>query len=302
MFNGGDVWARRLGGLAVVLFLTIVIILIAYFLIHPLPALGSPNWAFEGWYQDGQQVQTAVAGRPVELRIRVSAGGIPSIGILRVEIREDVVGSIMDWINPDVTIAGVDHSISLMPGQSQVLVTVFTPPSPTYGSSANWGQIREYFFKLWWNGQLLYDPKTPLARNGLQVSESQPEAVQAGQKFYVIVRGHRDYTPWGGLPNQPVNWGHASIRIDEVKASSTPPDYVDDGTSWLDMAKHIDLTVNVIGPERQVKTARMNVDVGARWSYVFEFAVSAPGTYTINVQGLDKDGFKSYGSATIQVR
>lgn len=291
----------NLNKLIVALGLLLGIILILYFWVHPITPLGSPSWAFEGWYQDGRQVQTALVGRPVELRIRVTAGSFPAIGTLKVEIREDVVGSIGEWIYPDVTIASQDHAISLMPGQSTILTTPFVPPAPTYGSSAQMGQIREYFFKLHWLGVPIYDPKTPLARNGLQASASPPPNIQPGRAFFVIVSGHRDYTPWGGFPNQPVNWGHASIRIDRVQVSDSPPAYRDDGRSFLDMAKHIDLKIAIIGPEIQTATARLNVDVGARWTYVHQFAISAPGSYTVVVEGLDKDGFASSASTSLMV-
>jgi hypothetical protein len=122
---------------------------------HPLSYVFPGTFSQSGGVS-GSQV-TAIVGQPVSVSVTLSAA--PSqTGALSVEIRRDIVvypDSIYVWLNQTVT---VGSSTTINAGS-------FTPSDYT-GSCI--GCVRQYFFRVWWNNQLVYDPTDPSTRESVQ--------------------------------------------------------------------------------------------------------------------------------------
>jgi hypothetical protein len=158
----------------------IIIVLLGVALILPYiwplpwgrpPPLGAPSWQFKGWWQFGRQVDTAIVGQPVTLKIEI-IGQAVSIGTLGIEIRKDIIL----WF--DVTVHTDSKTLTLVAGQNVTVETTFVPDAPT-GSLP--GNVREYFFKLYWNGICIYDPATAGQRYGLHATSGAPVTYSGGE-------------------------------------------------------------------------------------------------------------------------
>jgi len=136
----------------------------------PVTPVGAPTWSFVGWYQEGVMVTEAIVNVPVTLKIKLVGVTPSSIGTLRIEIRKDI------RFATDVTVHTDSKSISLMPDQETIIETTFTPDKVTDG-------IAEYFFKLYWNEVIIYDPKTREERFGLKVVEPMIEVEYVEAEF-----------------------------------------------------------------------------------------------------------------------
>jgi len=133
---------------------------------NPLETTGLPVMGFEGWWVGNALVVSKSDGRywvdwntTSTLKLAVTSGEYVLSGKLTVEIKKDYFGK------PDPSVLKRDFSINLQPWQDQVVDVTFTPNEATSAS----GTCREYFFKLYWNDQVFYDPCIPLSRYGLGV-------------------------------------------------------------------------------------------------------------------------------------
>jgi len=137
-----------------------VLIIVYYFFLAPVPP-GAPGWSFEGWYQNDIRVDTALVDQPVTLKLKLTGAAPMSAGTLRVEIKKDVR---LWW---DVVAHTETVPIALGPGAVQIVEVTFTPDEGTDG-------VAEYFFKLYWNEKVVWDPQARGARYGLKVTEAAP--------------------------------------------------------------------------------------------------------------------------------
>ena len=162
-------------GIVLIAVLLVFALILPYIWILPWgrpPPIGAPTWQFKGWWQFGRQVDTAIVNQPVTLRLEI-VGQVVSVGTLGIEIRKDIPFAF------DVTVYTDAKTLSLVAGQNVTVETTFTPDQPT-GDLSN---VREYFFKLYWNGISIYDPTTPGQRNGLQVTEGGGAVTYQGGEF-----------------------------------------------------------------------------------------------------------------------
>jgi len=141
----------------------LIIVMAAFVLLMPYifpgaPPPGAPSWHFKGWWQFNRQVDTAVVGHPVTLQLEI-VGQAVSVGTLKIEIKKDIP------LAPDVVVHTDSKPLSLVLGQTVQVNTTFTPDKPTDTA------VREYFFKLYWNDVVIYDPTIPGQRYGLKVTE-----------------------------------------------------------------------------------------------------------------------------------
>lgn len=125
---------------------------------QPEEPVNPPGWSFEGWYQHGNRVSIAKVVEPVTLKLELSSGSTPVVGNMMVKIKKDI------RFGEDVVETSI-KLVNLLPKSKETVEMEFTPHSTT-GLF-----VREYFFKLYWNGVSLYDPTTPGQRHGLQVEE-----------------------------------------------------------------------------------------------------------------------------------
>jgi len=111
---------------------------------------------------------------------------------------------------------------------------------------------------------------------------------------HLLVSGHRDLT----ILHKNLR---ANVHIDFISyyfASAPEPL---SGRSILDFSKPVHVTITVKSPSLStnlLNTFDMVVSLGARWGRVITYSLPS-GTYTIEAQGIDQDGFQS--SATTQL-
>lgn len=108
---------------------------------------------------------------------------------------------------------------------------------------------------------------------------------------YAVVTGHRDSTFLH------LN-GHANINLDSANLLTSNLGQLPSGTSWLDMAKIVTITITISGPQGFTPitfNAQMQVSVGAQFGLAR--TVSLPsGTFTIQATSVDSDNFASQAS------
>ncbi|MBO3809643.1 MAG: hypothetical protein FGF50_08635 [Candidatus Brockarchaeota archaeon] len=149
------------GKLALALGLAFTLAFILFYFVAP-SVTGAPTVTFDGWYQNGRKISIAKVGVETVLKLRVKSQST-TVGMLTVEIRRDVVAM------PDETVAKRDFPLTFQPGEEKTVEVSFTPDTAT-GISVGSVSVREYFYRVLWNGQPVYDPKTPGGRNGLKAS------------------------------------------------------------------------------------------------------------------------------------
>ena len=115
---------------------------------------------FTGGGQAGDQI-TVPVGTSVDTKVNVQASGA-GCGNLTVEVRADIV-----WY-PDSTVKTLTLSnVCLVSGSNTVDMGSFIAAVQTGG----WpGQTREYFIRVYWNGQFIYNPTNPSTREWVKTS------------------------------------------------------------------------------------------------------------------------------------
>jgi len=111
---------------------------------------------------------------------------------------------------------------------------------------------------------------------------------------YVVVNGHRDHT----ILHMNL---HANIHIDFVSYYFSSPENLPSGRSWMDFSKPIHVTVAVRSSSSSatlLNTFDVSVALGARWGQVLIYTLPS-GTYSIEAQGIDQEGFKSSSTTTL---
>jgi len=129
----------------------------------------------------GAQV-IALAGLPVSVKVTLSSTTSQSAH-LSVEVRADVVfysDSTAAWLNQTVTVGS----------GTAVTVESFTPAIVTSGCI---GCIRQFFIRVWWGGQLIYDPTDPNTRENVQTTSSD-FSVCCSQSNSLLTGGEQSYT------------------------------------------------------------------------------------------------------------
>lgn len=125
-------------------------------------ATSYPTVLVMGWYRNGVLLAgdnpTIKLGESATLMLEVYGGEKGLVGKLTVEIKKDIIAQ------PDTVFSTQNFSVYLEPKMSKVVSVIVKPDQATEGS------LREYFFKLYWNGRAFYDPTVPLSRFGLHVS------------------------------------------------------------------------------------------------------------------------------------
>jgi hypothetical protein len=116
---------------------------------------------FSGGGQQGSEI-TVPLGTTVQVSIALSSNA-PTSGLLQVEVRRDVV-----W-GSDNTMQTLQKQVGLTAGQNNMTMGTFTATDATCG---NPGCVREYFIKVWWNNQVIYDPTNPNTREWVQTTTS----------------------------------------------------------------------------------------------------------------------------------
>ncbi|MBO3809642.1 MAG: hypothetical protein FGF50_08630 [Candidatus Brockarchaeota archaeon] len=76
-------------------------------------------------------------------------------GVVKVEVRKDVV------LGSDVTYKVFEKTVTLREGENIVEVGRFTADVLTSNSI---GSVRQYFVRVYWDGELIYDPQNPDTR------------------------------------------------------------------------------------------------------------------------------------------
>ncbi|MFH0897081.1 MAG: hypothetical protein V1850_03410 [Candidatus Bathyarchaeota archaeon] len=105
---------------------------------------------------------------------------------------------------------------------------------------------------------------------------------------YVIVNGHRDYTIFH------TNF-HSNIHLDFVFYYFLTPPIQPSGQSILGFNKPIHIIITLTGSSITsaiVNTFDVSVSVGAKWGVTMTYTLPS-GTYDIDTQGVDQDGFRS---------
>ena len=133
-------------------------------------------------------------------------------------------------------------------------------------------------------------------RGSVPIVPGQPKKDPASGLYpvYVSVNGHRDYTIFH------TNL-HANIHLDFVFCYFSTPPNEPSGQSLLGFNKPMHVTVTVTGSSiasALVNTFDATVSVGAKWGVTLTYALPS-GSYTIDAQGVDQDGFRS--SFTLQL-
>ncbi|MCJ7630933.1 hypothetical protein MUP77_00835, partial [Candidatus Bathyarchaeota archaeon] len=111
---------------------------------------------------------------------------------------------------------------------------------------------------------------------------------------YLIVNGHRDSTFFH------TNF-HANIHIDFIFYYFTTPPDPPSGHSFTDFSKPIHVTVTITNPSivsPLLNTFDVSVSMGAKWGVVLTYTLPS-GTYILDAQGVDQDGFKSSSNAQL---
>jgi len=105
---------------------------------------------------------------------------------------------------------------------------------------------------------------------------------------YVLVTGHRDLT----ILHRNL---HANIHIDFISCYYTNPPDPPTGWSLLDFSKpiHVVVTVKSLSPTTNLlNTFDTTVSLGAPWGRTLTYNLPS-GTYTVEAQGTDQDGYQS---------
>ena len=106
-------------------------------------------------YVKGTRIRVPV-GEVVTVHTTVKAINGPVSGTLKVEVKKDIV------MLPDEVYKTLIKQISLSQGQiSEIEMGTFTASDKT-GNSI--GQVRQYFIKVYFNDQVIYDPTNPSTR------------------------------------------------------------------------------------------------------------------------------------------
>ncbi len=124
-----------------------------------------PSYVFPGTFTQsggisGAQV-TALTGLPVSVTITLSSA-TSQTAHLSVEIRSDIV------FYPDTTAAWLNQTVTVGPG-TVGRAGSFTPTIVTSGCI---GCVRQFFIRVWWGGQLIYDPTDANSRESVQTTGS----------------------------------------------------------------------------------------------------------------------------------
>lgn len=102
-------------------------------------------------------------GDPVKVYVTLHAVGGPVSGELKVEVREDIVFNLGGWA--DKTYKVFTKYITLNAGEFKTIyVGSFVAKNVTGEDN-----FREYFVKVWFNGENIYDPKDPNTREWVKV-------------------------------------------------------------------------------------------------------------------------------------
>ncbi len=147
----------------------------------PLPSYVFPGTFTQSGGVSGAQV-IALAGLPVSVKVTLSSTTSQSAH-LSVEVRADVVfysDSTAAWLNQTVTVGS----------GTAVTVESFTPAIVTSGCI---GCIRQFFIRVWWGGQLIYDPTDPNTRENVQTTSSD-FSVCCSQSNSLLTGGEQSYT------------------------------------------------------------------------------------------------------------
>ena len=111
---------------------------------------------------------------------------------------------------------------------------------------------------------------------------------------YLVVNGHRDHT----ILHMNL---HANIHVDFVSYYFSNPENLPSGRSWMDFSKPIHVTVSVKSSSSNstlLNTFDVSIALGARWSQVLIYTLPS-GTYTVEAQGIDQNGFRSCSTAQL---
>ena len=104
----------------------------------------------------------AAVGQTVSVDLTIAN---PQPGSLTVEVRRDII-----W-EPDSTLETFTASLYAASGDQTITVGTFVPDRGTVGPNGFWpldiGATREYFVRVYWNGQLIYDPTDTAAIYGI---------------------------------------------------------------------------------------------------------------------------------------
>ncbi|OLC61338.1 hypothetical protein AUH73_07385 [archaeon 13_1_40CM_4_53_4] len=123
---------------------------------HPPPPSYVPAAVFNGV---GSQI-TVCVGSSVSVGITLSAStGLQ--GSVSVEVRKDIV------VYSDQTLTTLSKTVILSSGNNAINMGSFQANDLTGG---NWGDVRQYFIKVSWAGQLIYDPTDPNSREWVQTT------------------------------------------------------------------------------------------------------------------------------------
>ena len=125
--------------------------------------------------------------------------------------------------------------------------------------------------------------------------QGEPKKDQATGLYtvYVLIGGHRDLT----ILHRNLR---ANVHLDYVSFYFESPPDLPSGSSILDFSKSIHVTVTVEGEgflaQPKISTFDARVSIGARWGRAVIYTLPS-GTYNIEAQGVDQDGFPSSASA-----
>jgi hypothetical protein len=111
---------------------------------------------------------------------------------------------------------------------------------------------------------------------------------------FLVVSGHRDLTIFH------MNF-HANVHLDFVTYYFTSPSTPPSGQSWIDFGKPIHVVVTITGSNSAstfMNTFDMSVSIGVHWGRILTYNLTS-GSYIIDAQGVDQDGFRS--SSTTQL-
>jgi hypothetical protein len=114
-----------------------------------------PWWGDPAFCGESGSFISAIVGQPVTVSFVLN--GISGCGTWKAEVRADIV------LWPDYTAQTLTGSAC---SNGKVIAGSFTPTRPTVGLGGVWpfdiGAVHEYFLKVSWNGNVIYDPTNTL--------------------------------------------------------------------------------------------------------------------------------------------
>lgn len=120
--------------------------------------------SFVTWEQSDSEITTAKLNKPVTLKLDMFSNSLFGYsGAVKIQVRKDV------RIGTDEVVASKTIMLDIPMGQKKKQ-SVFMNFTPNENAGGELDRVREYYYKIYLGGKVIYDPTEPGERNGLQVA------------------------------------------------------------------------------------------------------------------------------------